>query len=374
MPARARSIASTPNAAASSGLLRSHGSSSWTTSAPRGHQVAELGVDRVGEGQRQRLAGAVVVVLGLLGQRERARAGGLDPPRGVLAQELEVPAEDVLLEPDRADHAGHLGGLAAVVHDRRRVVEVDPRERRDEVVRVALAADLAIRDDVDPGPLHVGDGRQGRRVLGVGQLLRGDAPDLGHAHPGDGRRQQLAIDQPVRLGIASDDGRLDQVLAQPGLLAGAPPGVCMMEPGTLYDGSWSRCQHPHSRGGTPRGARRSDLRHRRDPHREGAGAHGHGHGGPCHGESARRRRPEDRRHRRPAGAAALSRRAAPPHPGRRVARDLRQDAVRLDDDGRRLLRRGPAPREVGRRERAVPERADRGRREAGHRTPLAARP
>ena len=44
--------------------------------------------------------------------------------------------------------------------------------------------------------------------------------------------------------------------------------------------------------------------------------------------------------------------AALPHPDRRVARHLRQDPLRLDDDGRRVLRRRAAPREVGDRGRA----------------------
>ena len=45
------------------------------------------------------------------------------------------------------------------------VVQVDPVERGGEAVGVALAAHLAVGDDVDAGAFHVADGDQGGIVL-----------------------------------------------------------------------------------------------------------------------------------------------------------------------------------------------------------------
>jgi hypothetical protein len=55
-------------------------------------------------------------------------------------------------------------GAAGAPHDGRRVVEIDPREGGRKAVRIALAADLAVGDDVDPGALHVAD-REPRRIV-----------------------------------------------------------------------------------------------------------------------------------------------------------------------------------------------------------------
>ena len=78
-------------------------------------------------------------------------------------------------------------------------------------------------------------------------------------------------------------------------------------------------------------------------------------------------------HRRPARAAAVLGLAALPHADRRVARDLRQDAHRRDVDGRRLVRRDAAVRQVGDRGRARHERARGRRREAAHRARVGLR-
>ena len=91
---------------------------------------------------------------------------------------------------------------------RRRRSVVDAVERVGEVVEVALATDLAVGDDVDPGPLLVVDGQQRRRVERLVELLgrrsatrrrRGCA-----ARPS--RPAAIVIDQPRRLRVAADDG------------------------------------------------------------------------------------------------------------------------------------------------------------------------
>ena len=87
-----------------------------------------------------------------------------------------------------------------------RVVEVEPLERVREVVRVALAPDLAVGDDVDAGLLHVPHREHGRVVLRLIEPRLVDAPQLARGHA---RRQPprelLAIDQPVGLWVAADD-------------------------------------------------------------------------------------------------------------------------------------------------------------------------
>ena len=56
----------------------------------RGEQVGDLLPDHVGVGQGDRAAVGVVVVLCLLGHRERTRHGDLDRAVGVLAEEPHV--------------------------------------------------------------------------------------------------------------------------------------------------------------------------------------------------------------------------------------------------------------------------------------------
>jgi hypothetical protein len=64
----------------------------------------------------------------------------------------------------RARDARHDDGAAGASAHGRRVVEIDPREGGRKAVRVALAADLAVGDDVDAGALHVAD-RKARRIV-----------------------------------------------------------------------------------------------------------------------------------------------------------------------------------------------------------------
>jgi hypothetical protein len=66
--------------------------------------------------------------------------------------------------------------MAASVKRRPGVVDVDAGERRRKPVRVALAALLAVGDDVQSGPLLVPDRHQRGVVLGLLQILRVDPP------------------------------------------------------------------------------------------------------------------------------------------------------------------------------------------------------
>ena len=62
--------------------------------------------------------------------------------------------------------------MAAAVERRAGIVDVDALERGGEAVRVALAAHLAVGDDVEPGALLVADGEQRRVVLRLLEPIR----------------------------------------------------------------------------------------------------------------------------------------------------------------------------------------------------------
>ena len=94
----------------------------------------------------------------------------------------------------------------SIERDSRRV-EVDALERRREAVRVALTPHLPVRDDVDPGPLHVGDRKPRRVVLGFLEVVLVDAPELSGPDPRrQPRPEPLAVDEPLGLGVAPHDG------------------------------------------------------------------------------------------------------------------------------------------------------------------------
>ncbi len=169
-----------------------------------GLQVVGLGVDRLRVVHRQLFQIAVVLVPGLLGHGEGAGQGDLGRAVGVAAEELHVAQLDGPHAPDRADHAGHLRLVAVAVLDDAGVVVVHPVERGGEPVRVALAPDLAVADDVDPGALHVADGDHGGVVLRLLQEIFRHAPDAPQAHARDALGEGGPIDEPVGLGIAAD--------------------------------------------------------------------------------------------------------------------------------------------------------------------------
>ena len=114
--------------------------------------------------------------------------------------------------PNRAHHAGHGVRMSRPVERRSGVVEIEPLERVREVVRVALAPDLAVGDDVDAGLLHVSHGEHGRVVLRLLEPRLVDAPQLARGHARRQPPRELrAVDQPVGLRIAADDGGLERI-------------------------------------------------------------------------------------------------------------------------------------------------------------------
>ena len=82
IPSRARLIASSAYSRAFSGRACRYGSSIWTTSAPAAFRSRSSSLTAVGIGEREAPVVGVVVVLCLLGHRERAGDRDLDPPVG----------------------------------------------------------------------------------------------------------------------------------------------------------------------------------------------------------------------------------------------------------------------------------------------------
>ena len=92
------------------------------------------------------------------------------------------------------------------------MINVESIQRRGKAIGVALTADFAISDDVYAGPLHVANCEPCGIVLRLFEEWFRHAPDLARPHT---RRQPaaqlLAIHQPIRLRIAADDGRRNEL-------------------------------------------------------------------------------------------------------------------------------------------------------------------
>ena len=152
-----------------------------------GHELAQLLVDRDGVVQRQPRIVGIVVVLRLLaivngpGHGDRGSAGRAARAGSATSRTLDRDACAESGPTTRGTGFGWPSGRAPS-----RVVEVEPLERVGEAVRVALAPDLAVGDDVDAGVLHVADREQRRVVLRLLEPARVDAPEL------DGRRRAAA--------------------------------------------------------------------------------------------------------------------------------------------------------------------------------------
>src|SRR5262249_48561515 len=106
---------------------------------------------------------------------------------------------------DPTDNSRHRVWVAGAVERCAGVVDVNTVERSREAVRVALASDLAVGDDVEPGLLLRPDREQGRVVLRLLEPRLGNSPKFLRAHA---RRKSTgkfpAIDQPFRLWVTAD--------------------------------------------------------------------------------------------------------------------------------------------------------------------------
>src|SRR5690606_5971862 len=123
------------------------------------------------------------------------------------AEEAHVAHLDRLAPADRSGDERHRNLRAGPADDLAVTLAVNPVERVREAVRVALAADLAVGDDVDSGALLVADRDDRRVVLRLLEMLGRYSPELADA---DARchelREERTIDEPVGLRIAADDG------------------------------------------------------------------------------------------------------------------------------------------------------------------------
>ena len=121
-------------------------------------------VDGLGVGEREAPLIGVVVVLSLLGHRERTRNRDLDRAIRDRAEELDVANLDRPGAADRSDDARHGILVAGAIQSDAGRIQIDALERRREAIAVALSPHLPVRDDVDPGQLHVPDGEAGRGI------------------------------------------------------------------------------------------------------------------------------------------------------------------------------------------------------------------
>src|ERR1043166_2303382 len=79
---------------------------------------------------------------------------------------------------DLAYDTRHRRRAAAAAPDPARMLDVDPVEGEGKAVRIALAADLAVADDIDPGSFHIEDREDRRVILRVFEPGLGDPPDV----------------------------------------------------------------------------------------------------------------------------------------------------------------------------------------------------
>ena len=173
---------------------------------PGREQVLDLGAHDVGEREGDVALAGVEVVLRLLGHRERPRDRHLGQVLRVGPQELGVAQQDRLRARDRADDPRDRERLAVAVQRLAGVVDVDAAERRRHAVGVALAPDLAVGDDVQPGALLVADRGQGRRVLGLLEEALLDPPEVGGADPrGLAPPQLVSVEQPLGLRVGPNE-------------------------------------------------------------------------------------------------------------------------------------------------------------------------
>src|SRR5581483_5646022 len=121
--------------------------------------------------ERRLLATAAIEVdLRLLRHREGSGHGDLDLPPGVTAQELQIAHADRVAAPYCTDHSRHRIRMAAAVQCDPGVVEVDALESGGEAIRVALAPDFPIGDEIESGVLLCLDRHDGGIVLGLLQI------------------------------------------------------------------------------------------------------------------------------------------------------------------------------------------------------------
>ena len=105
------------------------------------------------------------------------------------------------------------------------IVDVHALERGGEAIGIALAANLAVGDDVETGFLLRLDRHDRRVVLRFGQKWLGNSPKFARANArGKSAGELGAVDQPFWLWVAAHERRRKQHAILPKPRSSAPPG------------------------------------------------------------------------------------------------------------------------------------------------------
>ena len=110
---------------------------------------------------------AIVVVLGLLAHGERSRDGHLDASRRMTAQKGDIAHLHRPRAANGTDHPWDSDGLSTPTHRGARRDRINTVQGRREAIRVALAADFPIADNIDPCLLHRPHRQQCGIILGL---------------------------------------------------------------------------------------------------------------------------------------------------------------------------------------------------------------
>ncbi len=121
---------------------------------------------------------------------------------------------------NRADHPWHRQLLAVAADRPAGLVEVDAFECGCKAVGVALAADLAVGDNVDAGPLHRSNRQLGGIILCLLEPGGIDPPQLMCPNPRHASAQSRPVDQPFRLRVAADDSGGQEAISDPASIEG----------------------------------------------------------------------------------------------------------------------------------------------------------
>ncbi len=148
--------------------------------------------------------------------------------------------------------------MARTVEGGSGVLQVDPFQGRGEAVRVTLAPDFAVGDDVEAG-FFLGAYSQDRGViLGLAQERLGDAPQ--RLHP-DARREASGkarpVDQPVGLRITSHQRRWKQHPSSPlNLICESTVSHalrrCILSAWSVHGAEWDDAEAAAQTGNSPR--------------------------------------------------------------------------------------------------------------------------
>jgi hypothetical protein len=130
-----------------------------------------------------------------------------DAPRSVAPQELQRLDLHSMQPLHRSDNARHQGLAAGAAHDPAGTIGIHARKRIGQVIRIALAADFAVADDIQARFFLHADGQARGIVHGFIEKRLLHAPQVHGAHARRRLfRKLFAVDQPIRLRQASDDG------------------------------------------------------------------------------------------------------------------------------------------------------------------------